>query len=104
MTQAELAASAVETSGPEGNYGAILFIEKEGFTIENRFDEQAIVRRGTSHVTFATRQKVAMRYAMISGIGSKRHSSWRGSRWRRSGWPRTGRRRLDSPPTSVAPP
>lgn len=29
VTQAALAASSVETSGPEGNYGAILFIEKE---------------------------------------------------------------------------
>jgi hypothetical protein len=26
--------------------------------IENRFDEQSIVRRGASHVTFAARQKV----------------------------------------------
>jgi hypothetical protein len=45
VTQAKLAASSVATSGPEGSFGAILFIEKEGFAplfgqvrLDKRFD------------------------------------------------------------------
>jgi hypothetical protein len=61
VTQAALAASSVVTSGPEGNYGAILFIEKEGFApllqrvrVAERYDIATMSTKGTS-VTAARR-------------------------------------------------
>jgi hypothetical protein len=55
VTQAELAAASVETSSPEGTYGAILLIEKEGFTplfrqvqLGRCFDIGILSTKGTS--------------------------------------------------------
>jgi hypothetical protein len=55
IVDAEFSEAKVETSGPSGNFGAVLFIEKEGFDslleaaeIANRFDVAIMSTKGVS--------------------------------------------------------